>query len=170
MSLSGKSQLSFTRVLPVYFANIVLLVLSMRAVSFVAVDNVHVIFFLAPLFYWTIHKPAVMPLWFIFLSGLVIDFAVDSMLGLHAFGFIVFYMILFRIRRIILSQPMFYHVMIYAFTVFVFEALRWLIVGLLGLQILPVYPSLLSFVINIIAFIPILFILKSLHRLMSGYR
>ena len=79
-------------------------------------------------------------------------------------------MILFRIRRIILSQPMFYHVMIYAFTVFVFEALRWLIVGLLGLQILPVYPSLLSFVINIIAFIPILFILKSLHRLMSGYR
>lgn len=170
MSLSGKSRPNILRAFPVYFANIILLVLSTQTLGFLAVDGVHAIFFLAPLFYWTIHKPSIMPLWFVFLSGLAIDFAVDSLLGLHAFGFLVFYILLFKIRRIVLTQPMFYHVMIFAFAVFIFELVRWLLVCILEWQLFSVYPSITGFVVNLIAFMPILLVLKSLHRLMSGSR
>ena len=166
----NKSQPHFLHIFPIYFVNLLFLIFSTRTISFVAVENVSVVFFLAPLFYWTIHRPGLMPLWFIFLSGLVIDFATDALLGLHAFSFIVFYILLFKIRRIILSQPLAYHFIIYAFSVFIFEGVRWALVSILGWGILPIYPTLLGFVLNVIAFLPILIILKSLHRLISGYR
>ena len=172
MSLTSldSSRPHFLRVLPLYLVNVIFLILSTQTVGFVAVNNVHVVLFLAPLFYWTIHKPSVMPVWFIFLSGLIVDFAVDSFLGLHAFGFIIFYIILFNIRRIILSQPIFYHIIIYAFAAFIFEVVRWALVSILDWHVLPLYPSLLGFVLNVIAFLPAIFLLKTFHRAMAGYK
>lgn len=169
-TLSRQPNPHLFRALPIYLVNFLFLICSTQTVGFVSVPNVHVIVFLAPLFYWTIHKPAMMPLWFIFLSGLVIDFATDSPLGLHAFGFILFYMVLFNIRRIVLSQPIFYHVIIFAFAAFGFELLRWCLVSLLGWSLLPVYPPVLGGVINVLLFIPGLVVLRMLHKFMSGHK
>jgi rod shape-determining protein MreD len=159
---------SLFRAIPVYIVNIVLLVLSTRTVDFVAMDNIHVILFIAPLFYWTIHQPAVIPLWFVFLGGIYIDFSVDGLLGLHAFSFIVYMLILYRIRRIILSQPSLYHFVIFALSVVVFEALRWLLLSLLTFHIMPILPSILSIILNLVAFMPLWLVFRALHRVMSG--
>lgn len=170
MSLSSRSQPHFLYCLPAYMANLLFLVMSMRSAGFLGVDNVHVVVFLMPLFYWTVHRPALMPLWFVFLGGLLIDFAVDAPLGLHAFGFILFCMLLLKVRRIILSQPGFYHFMIYGFAVFVFEVLRWGLVSFLSWTPMPFFPALTGFVVNVVAFIPGMIVLGGLNRLIAGSR
>lgn len=110
-----------------------------------------------------------MPLWFIFLAGLSIDFAIDGLLGLHAFLFIAFTIFLYKIRRIILSQPALYHYIIFAITVIGFEVIRWTLTSLLTWELWSLWPSLLAIVINIVAYGPILLVLKGVHRVMSGY-
>lgn len=170
MSLSGlnESKPSFIKALPIYLANFVLLLLSTQTMDFVTLSNVHTILFLIPLFYWTIHNPNVMPLWFIFLSGLVIDFTVDSLLGLHAFVFVVYYIVLYRVRRIVMSQPVMYHFVIFAMSATVFELMRWILLSVLMWQVGAIFPSLLGVVLNIILFFPIMLVLRFLHRVMSG--
>jgi rod shape-determining protein MreD len=135
--------------------------------DFVAVDNVHTIFFLVPLFYWVIHRPAVMPLWFVFIGGLYVDFSVDGLLGLHAFSFLAYYLFLYRVRRIILSQPLLYQYCVFGLGAVGFEILRWCMVSLLTWEIWAFLPSLAAFVINIVAFPVIILVLKALHRIMS---
>ena len=157
------------KALPAYFLNLLLLMASVHTLDFVAVENVHVVFFLAPLFYWTIYNPFVLPLWFIFLSGLCIDFLTDGLLGLHAFSFLMYYIVLYRARRIILSQPPLYQFCVFALTALVFEVLRWVTLTLLMWQMWDFFPSLIAVVINIVAFPIIVLVLKFTHRIMSGY-
>ncbi len=160
---------SFIKSLPIYIFNFVLLILSTQSVSFVFLDNVHAVLFLIPLFYWIIHAPIMMPLWFVFLGGLAIDFSVGSPLGLHAFGFIVYFILLYRVRRIILSQPLLYHFVIFFLSALMFEILRWGLISLLNFNMLDIYPFVLAFVLNCVFCVPIILVLKLLHKVMSGY-
>lgn len=146
-----------------------MLIISTQSVSFVFLDNVHAVLFLVPLFYWVIHNPSMMPLWFVFLGGLMIDFSVGSLLGLHAFGLIVYFIILYRVRRIILSQPFLYHVLIFIVSAIAFEVLRWGVISVLQMDMLDIYPFVLALVLNLVLCMPIMLVLKLLHRLMSGY-
>jgi rod shape-determining protein MreD len=157
------------KALPIYLVNLILLILSTQTVDFLAVDNVHVVVFLTAIFYWVVHMPAVLPLWFIFIAGLAIDFSLDSLLGLHAFAFVLYTLILYKTRRIILSQPYVYHLIIFVVSVAFFELLRWGVISLLSMQILSIFPSLLAVVVNIVAFIPLTLVLRHLHRVISGY-
>lgn len=152
-----------------YCFNLFLLILSCRSINFLAIDNIHAIFFLAPLFYWIVNKPQIMPLWFIFLGGLAIDFAVDGLLGLHAFLFILLTLTLYRVRRVILSQPFIYTYVIFIIATFIFEIVRYALISALTWQMPIIWPFLLAVVVNIVAYAPIVLVLKSLHRVMSGY-
>jgi rod shape-determining protein MreD len=171
MSLIGlnNQRPSFIKSLPIYAVNLILLLLSGQVVDILALDNVHVIFFMAALFYWIVHRPTLMPLWFVFLGGLYIDFSVDSLLGFHAFGFTLYALFLHKTRRIILSQPIMYHFIIYALSVICFEGLRWGMLSLLTLSSVPLSQFFMAGVVNIILFLPLVLVLKSLHRIVSGY-
>lgn len=174
MRASGLSSLNqqkppFFKAMIAYAVNLLLLFLSVRTLDFVSVDNVHVILFLVPLFYWTVHNPFILPLWFVFLSGLFIDLLTDGVLGLHAFAFLVYYLVLYRSRRIILSQPALYQYCIFILTAFGFEMLRWLLVSLLLWQGLSLFPSITAAVVNIICFPVIILFLKFTHRLVSDH-
>jgi rod shape-determining protein MreD len=138
-------------------------------IDFVSIENVHVIFFLAPLFFWTVYRPDFMPLWFVFLAGFAIDLSVDAPIGLHSFGFLVLAIILLRFRRIIVSQPFIYHILIYAVSSSIFEILRWALLSLLSMQIITLFPSLLTVVINIIVFLPLVLVLRGVHRIVSPH-
>ena len=159
----------FFKALPAYVLNLLLLLMSVRTLDFVAIENVHVVFFLLPLFYWTVNNPFVLPLWAVFLSGLFIDFLTDGLLGLHAFSFLIYYLMLYRTRRVILSQPPIYQYLLFMVTAAVFECLRWIILTVLMWQIWDFYPSIAAVVINIVIFPIIALVLKFVHRIMSGY-
>jgi rod shape-determining protein MreD len=169
MSLSSlnRSNPGFLQSVPVYLSHLVFLLLSVKTIDFLAVENVHAVIFLVPLFYWTIHKPALMPLWFVFISGLIIDFAVHSFIGLHAFGFIIFTMILQKNRRVILSQPIFYHAIIFAAVVALFEIIRFVIFGFFSWSLMAFAPALTAFIVTIILFFPSIIILKTIHRVIN---
>jgi rod shape-determining protein MreD len=146
-----------------------LLIASTQVVDFVAVDNVHVMVILIAIYYWTINVPAMMPYWFVFLSGLVVDISVDSLLGLHAFTFLVYVLILERVARIIKSQPLMYHIVIFILSAALFEIVRWGMISLISLNLMPVFPSVLSVVLNCVAFLPVMLVLKGLSRIVFGH-
>ena len=146
-----------------------MVLLSAQSIDIFWVGPVHVIFFLMPLFYWVIYKPAVLPLWFIFLAGLVIDFSVDGLLGLHAFAFILYAMALYRLRRIVLSQPILFQFLVFIASAVIFESLKWFLICILTFQLWSFFPPLTAIFINIVAFWPILLVLKGLHRIVSGH-
>jgi len=155
--------------IPIYLINLVLLIASTQVVDFVAVDNVHVMVIIIAIYYWTIHAPAMMPYWFVFLSGLVIDVSVDSPLGLHAFAFLAYVLVLNRVARIIKSQPIAYHIVIFILSAAIFEMLRWAIISMLSLNLLPIFPSLLSVVLNCVAFLPVMLVLRGVSRVVFGH-
>ena len=95
--------------------------------------------------------------------------ALDGLLGLHAFLFILFTLALYRVRRVILSQPFIYHYVIFILATLVFEIVRYTLISLLTWQLWTIWPFLLAMVVNIVAYAPIVLVLKSLHRVMSGY-
>jgi len=162
-----RSGLSISVLMIVMAINVIAVAVSAQAIDVASLENIHIVFFLSVLFYWVIHDPRHVPLWFIFLGGLFIDFTLDGLLGLHAFGFIVLYMILFRFRRIILSQPLFYHWLFFMLAATSFEILRWILLSLLTLSFWPVMPVVIAIVINAVAFFPIILVLKGVHRVIS---
>ena len=157
------------KALPIYILNFILLVASTQVVDFVAMDNVHVMVFLIALYHWTINAPSMMPYWFVFLGGLAIDMSVDSLLGLHAFTFLAYVLVLGRVGRIIKSQPLMYHVVIFILSATLFEILRWVVMGILTASIMPIFPSVFSIVLNIVAFLPIILVLKGAERVVFGH-
>jgi len=159
----------FSRLFLLYLLNITMVILSMQTIDFVAVENVHTIFFLAAVFYWTVHLPMAMPLWFVFLGGVAIDFAVDAPLGLHSFGLVLFAVILNRFRLIIMSQPFLYHLILFLMVAALFEVVRWIALCLLSMSLVPVYPALLSVVVNIVAFVPLTLVFGAVHRVISSH-
>ncbi len=155
--------------IPIYLINLILLIASTQVVDFVAMDNVHVMVFLIAIYYWTIHAPAMMPYWFVFLAGLVIDISVDSPLGLHALAFLVYVLVLGRVARIIKSQPIAYHIVIFILSAAIFEIVRWCVISILTLGLLPIFPSLLSVVLNCVAFLPVMLVLRGASRVVFGH-
>jgi len=154
---------------PIYLINFILLIASTQVVDFVAFDNVHVMVFLIAIYYWTVNAPSVLPYWFVFLGGLLIDMSVDSLLGLHAFTFLIYVLVLGRVARIIKSQPLMYHVVIFILSAALFEIMRWSVMSLLTFSVMPIFPSVMSIVLNIVAFLPIMLVLKGVSRVVFGH-
>lgn len=62
-------------------------------------------FLLIGIFFWAIHRPMLLPLWLIFISGLVIDMLSGFLLGLHTILYIALFIGTLSQRRYFLSQP-----------------------------------------------------------------
>lgn len=59
----------------------------------------------AGLYFWLIYRPALWPVWLIFILGLVLDLAGSGLAGLNAFSFLGLALIIRGQRRFLLGQP-----------------------------------------------------------------
>ncbi|MBI1326908.1 MAG: rod shape-determining protein MreD [Alphaproteobacteria bacterium] len=87
--------------------------------------------FLIAVFYWMLYRPTLLPLWALFLCGLLLDTLLAAPLGLHAFLLVLAGWTVRRQRRFLFAQS--FPVLLVAFTLLVimsealFAGVSWVI-------------------------------------------
>ncbi|MCH8684807.1 rod shape-determining protein MreD [Pedomonas mirosovicensis] len=79
------------------------------------------------IFYWSIHRPDLMPSWAAFLAGLVIDATLTLPIGLNATLFTLFSAGLASQVMVFQSRPFAFSLAVGAFVVLLFQLLSWVL-------------------------------------------
>ena len=97
-----------------------------------ALGEIRPSFSIMSVFYWAIYRPTLIPNWFVFGLGLLLDLLSGMPLGINAFIFLLVYWIISDQRRVFVGQP-FATVMIgFTLVLGLSNALRWFLFGLLS--------------------------------------
>ncbi|HEY4548039.1 MAG TPA: rod shape-determining protein MreD [Pedomonas sp.] len=91
------------------------------------------------IFYWSIHRPDLMPSWAAFLAGLVVDATLTLPIGLNATLFTLFSAGLASQITVFQSRPFVFSLGAGVFVVLLFQLLSWLLLLFFqpGLQLAP---------------------------------
>lgn len=93
------------RVLAVYLFLTLLFFLNLAKIPLFGSGIVSPAFLLIGIYFWTITKPALLPLPVVFFIGLMFDIISDSIVGLHTFAFMLICVLVRSQRRYLLGQP-----------------------------------------------------------------
>ncbi|MGK2284755.1 rod shape-determining protein MreD [Pedomonas sp. V897] len=90
-------------------------------------------------FYWSIHRPDLMPSWAAFLAGIVVDATLTLPVGLNATLFTVFSAGLASQVQVFRSRPFVFSLAVGSFVVLLFQLLSWalLLIFQPGLRLEP---------------------------------
>ncbi len=86
------------------------------------------------LLFWTIDDDTPRGLWQVFVIGLLVDLVMGSLLGMHAFGYLIIIFIANRWRKVLASLPVWQQSLAVASLMGGFSAIQWLIQCQLGLS------------------------------------
>ncbi len=123
-------------------------------------------FTLMGLFYWTIYRPTIIPVWLAFAGGIALDVMSGFPLGLNAFFFTVVLFILGDQRRIFLRQSFMTVYMGFALVMCGYYAGQWLIFSAVSGMYLP-YDMIGGAVILNLLFFPLVALMMNLcHKIL----
>lgn len=126
-------------------------------------------FFLMAIYYWSIHRPSLIPVWFCFACGLVIDLG-GGVVGVNALMFVLFRWLILRQRRFLMGQPFLSLVLGFAIVCTVYSIVQWGISGLPNMMWPPVTHLAVSVLYGVVFSPMFLVFLQASHRIyMAGY-
>lgn len=120
------------RAAPAVLFTLLLGLLSFRSFALSPLLDVTLLLALHPLYYWTLFRPALFPLWAAFFMGFAIDLSAHELLGLNAFLFVLAALIVAGQRRYLLSQPFATQWVGFALVALCVELARWLVMMLVN--------------------------------------
>ena len=123
---------------------------------------------LIAVFYWSVYRPGLMPLWLIFISGVLLDFLTGVPLGLSAFVLMAAGLIVRDQRILLLGQPFVTLWFVFALFCAAAAGLKWFLFGLVHLSwggVGALWPDMIS---GILLYPLVCFILHLSTRLMGG--
>lgn len=123
-------------------------------------------FFLMALYYWSLFRPTLLPLWLVFIAGLGFDLLGGGILGVYALLFLVVRVFVTRQRRFLIGQTFMMIWLGYALLSSVFVLMQWAMLSVLSLQMLPIGESLLHALLSTVFFLPIYMMLHVAHQLL----
>lgn len=80
-------------------------------------------------YYWSLHRPELLPFWAVFLIGLVIDTLTGGTLGFNALMLLLLSAFMRPQRRYLFERGFATHWVVFMVVVAVFEFLRWLVMA-----------------------------------------
>lgn len=89
-------------------------------------------FSIMAIFYWSVYRPTLIPNWFVFLLGLMLDLVSGLPLGLNAFIFLLTYWIISDQRRVFVGQPFITIMLGFALVLSVSNIMRWVLFSLVS--------------------------------------
>ena len=119
---------------------------------------------LASVYYWGVHRPDLMPMWLIFMVGLLHDALTDSPIGLHAAILLLCQWVLLRQRRFLVGRPFVVLWGGYAAVAVGVSLVEWIGTGLYDLAVAPARPVLVRTVLTIALFPPLAWLFIQVHR------
>lgn len=104
LGISGWLRYEGSFALP-YLFMLGLLILNIVALPVPVLSGVKVPFAFMAIYYWAMYRPAILPSWLLFVSGLVFDIVSGLPLGINALSYVLLGWLITRRRRFLLSQP-----------------------------------------------------------------
>ncbi|MGQ0526475.1 MAG: rod shape-determining protein MreD [Alphaproteobacteria bacterium] len=100
--------------------------------------------FLIALYYWCVYRPALMPVWFVFAAGILLDFLGGLPLGLNALVFVIARWVILDQRRFLMSQSYIVIWLGFCVLVLVTHLTQWVIFGVANSAWPPLQPLMFS--------------------------
>lgn len=155
------------RLIAPYSLMLILFVLGTISFSFPLGESIHAPLFLMAIYYWAIFRPTLIPPWFVFAAGLMVDLinGIETV-GISALIFVVVQWIVSDQRRYLMGQSF---LMIWIGFVIVSSAamfMNWLIFGILTGGWLPLKPIAFSIIFGVALFPLISILLHATHKIL----
>jgi rod shape-determining protein MreD len=126
-------------------------------------------FFLMALYYWTIFRPSLLPVWLVFLIGLLLDILSGLPLGLNAIIFIVCRIVILDQRRFLMSQSFFMNWLGFSILNSAYQVSQWLLFSLLALRWISFQDLWPPLVLGILFFPVISVVLHLTHKILPPH-
>ena len=123
-------------------------------------------FVLMSVYFWTIFRPKLFPIYIIFSIGIIIDLLMGYPLGISSILFIIINWSIIGQRRFLMGVP--YYILWFLFSIIciIFGGIQWGILGLINFEWSSYFPVLISTITSILLFPPIAVILILVHKLL----
>jgi rod shape-determining protein MreD len=120
-------------------------------------------FYLMAIYFWSVYRPTLLPVWLVFISGILLDLLSGTPLGLNAALFVLIRLVVVDQRRFLLAQSFIMVWLGFAVVNFIYNAFQWLILSTLSLQFMPLHDLWTSVLLGFV-FFPVLSIVLHITR------
>ncbi len=145
-----------------------LFIFNVVSVSSSPSDKIEIPFVLMMLFYWSIYRPALIPIFLVFLMGVCFDLLSATPLGLSAFIFLLLRHLISEQRVFLMGQPFIVIWFGYVIVSMVAVLLQWGLFGLMQLSWPPFLPIVLMWGAGIFCFPAVAAVLTLSHKLLPA--
>jgi rod shape-determining protein MreD len=147
---------------------VVLFFLCLNLVSFSIpfAGDVRPHFLLAAVFYWAVYRPTLLPPWYAFALGMLMDILSGVPLGLNAFILIAVQWVVRTQRVYLMGQSFFGLWMGFAVTCFLAASAQWTLFTVASHSVAPAGPTLASIGMSILVFPLISLTLVMVHKIL----
>jgi rod shape-determining protein MreD len=128
-------------------------------------QNIRPSFSLMGLFYWSIFRPSVVPVWLAFLIGIVLDVMSGYPAGMNALFFSIILLVLGDQRRIFLRQSFLTVYLGFALVLVLFYGGQWLIFSGIAGTFLPFSPALGAMALSLLFFPVVSLVMNMCHKI-----
>lgn len=152
-----------------YIVMLVLYILNLTFLSFPLSLSLEPPFTLMAIYYWSIYRPKLVPVWLVFMAGILFDFISGVPVGVHAFIFVAARWIVTD-QRLLLSSQSYAAVWIGFIVVnLIAVAVEWFLFGLIQFQWSPLQPAALMFASGVLLFPAVSLVLHLAHRVLPDF-
>ncbi len=128
-------------------------------------------FSLAGVWYWSLYRPDLLPVWVIFFIGFLQDFLhIGVPYATHALILIMGHLLVIHQRRYIIVQPFMINWLLFIIFAGLCIVGRWMIAIMLEFTIFPFQGLITSFLITLGSFPLLFFLFAFCHRYIIGHR
>lgn len=106
-------------------------------------------FVLAAVFYWSLHRPDLLPASVVFVVGLLQDALEGEPFGVNAFVLIAVYWFVASQQRLLGDRPFLILWLIFGMVALVAELMRWLLVSMLTASMIAPWPVMFEYLITV---------------------
>lgn len=145
---------------------LIMLGLNIIAMTYPFIGTIKAPLFLMVIYYWSIYRPTLIPPWFVFAAGLIMDILGGLPLGLNAIAFVGTHWLVAEQRRFLMSQSFSLIWLGFGILCFGVAAFQWSVFNLLNLQIIPFDSFIYSSVLGIAIFPLICVLLHLTHKVL----
>lgn len=128
------------RMLVPYALLAVLFILNIVPFNFIAGGSFKAAFLLMGVYYWSIFRPTLLPVWLVFVCGLLLDLLNFYPPGLNALIFVTVRWLVSDSRRFLMAQGFAMLWLVFGLVAAVSQSLQWLIYALLSHAFVPFLP------------------------------
>lgn len=121
-------------------------------------------FLLMALFYWSVHRPSIVPPIFAFILGVLLDLLLLSPIGTHALLFVGFTWLVRDQRKVLTGQSFIVVWIGFAVALSIVSFAEWIVMSLLGWSWMPIGSPIMQIVLGVFLYPVMSSFLHFIHR------